>query len=117
MSGHDNMERFKEGSKRNAERMGYLIRQSQRRRDILVARLMPLLSQETAGKITEYRRYVTRSNFTDAELLKQHLESLIEDFDCIIHYLEEDEMPALAEVINRKPLISKPLTSFFFDED
>ena len=111
MSEH-NMKRFREGSEIIANFLGQSMRQSQQRNSILIAKLMPLLSFEATGKIIKYHQYVLASGFTGEELLKRHLESLIIDFDRNIHYLEENEIPAFAEIINKTPLIS-----FFFNDD
>ena len=102
MSEH-NTKRFRKGSEIIANFLGQSMRQSQQRNSILIAKLMPLLSFEATGKIIKYHQYVLASGFTGEELLKRHLESLIIDFDRNIYYLEENEIPALAEIINKTP--------------
>lgn len=107
-----NTKRVKEGIECGSKMMVAFMRQSEQRSNSLVAQLIPLLTGEVKHKIIENSCCGPSEEWTEEELLTKHLKRLIFDFDCNIHYLEEKEMPALAEVINRKPLIS-----FFTHDD
>lgn len=112
MPGHA-LNRMKEGIRRSSEMLADFMRRSQERKDAFIAVLLLLLKEETKHKIIKSNKWrSTAEECSDEELLKQHLGGLIMDFDCNLHRLEENEITALAEVINKNPNVS-----FFFDDD
>lgn len=112
MSEHD-LKRLKEGVSMGVRMLADSMRRSQERDDAFIAILVPLLDENIKRKIIDDNKWRSAADeCDDEELLKQHLIELIMDFDCNIHYLEENEMPALAEIINKNPLVS-----FFFNDD
>lgn len=105
------VEKCKEWISKSAEFIAELTRQSEARKQKLINLLIPLLKPEAIRQIVAdekefYSFYYKKEAPSDDTLLRKHLINLIWDFDCNIHYLEENEMPALAEIINKKPLVS-----------
>lgn len=104
------VEKNKERSEKSAEFMARLMKESHERKLKFINILVPLLKSETIRQIVaeekEFYDFYEKKAPPDQNLLREHLINLIRDFDCNIHYLEESEIPALAETINQKPLIS-----------
>ncbi|MBU2109416.1 hypothetical protein KKB71_00435 [Patescibacteria group bacterium] len=104
------MKRFKEGISKAAKYIAELTRQSEARKEKLINLLIPHFNPKAIRQIVAHEKgfysYYKKEAPSNETLLRKHLNELIWDFDCNIHYLEEDEMPALAEIINKKPLAS-----------
>ena len=108
-----NLERVKKGIRIGSEMLADLMQKSNERDDALIAQLIPLLSDGAKREIVAGKHiYYKSTEITDEELLKEYLSMLILDFDCNIHRLEENEISAFAEVINKNPSVL-----FFFDDD
>lgn len=102
------MKKIKERSKKSAGFMAKLMKESHERKLNLINILVPLLKPETIRQIVaeekEFYDFYEKKAPPDQDLLREHLINLIWDFDCNIHHLKESEMPALAEIINQKPV-------------
>lgn len=98
-------EKIAKGMADGASLVADLIRKNKKRRDELVKMLIPQLAPETKRKIIESQKPFVLEIFDDA-ILERYLSELITDFDANLHWLEENEISALAGIINQKPLIS-----------
>lgn len=100
------------------------VKKSQNRKERLTSQIIPLLKPETAQIIIEFHRgvYVGMNQVRaergtekaqvpgDNYLLQKHIGDTISDFDHNIYWLEEDNLPALADAMNKNPLIYFSLT-------
>lgn len=85
--------------------MGRCMRESRARYKRLCDLLIPLLTPKTISKIIKKKKadyvFYKETPPSDDRLLRDHLEHLINEFDCNIHYLEDSEMADFAKTINK----------------